>query len=64
MDLILDVYCQECEEIIMVDLGENLPEGILVNYGMGLKDEALAQAIEEAFRKHGYKLADKLKELK
>ncbi len=63
MDLILDVYCEDCEEEIMVDLAENLPQGILVNYGMGLKDEALAQALEDAFHKHGYQLAEKLKQL-
>ena len=37
--------------------------GITVNYGLYLKDIQLAQALEEAFLKHNYQLADKLKQL-
>ena len=40
-----------------------LPPGVSVNYGLGLKDEEMAQAMQAAFEKHGYSLIKKLKTL-
>lgn len=40
-----------------------LPPGVSVNYGLGLKDEEMAQAMQAAFEKHGYSLIQKLAQL-
>ncbi len=42
---------------------DNMNFGVKVHYGLGLKDESLAKAIEDAFDKHGYFLIEKLRAL-
>lgn len=58
----IDFYCQECEEELDINI-EDMPHGVIVNYGMGLKDEELASAFERAFEKHQYKLIELLQKL-
>jgi hypothetical protein len=46
----IDCYCPECEDVLVIDI-EHIPKGVIVHYGLGLKDEELAQAVEKAFEK-------------
>lgn len=58
----IECYCPECEDELEIDI-EDIPHGVLVNYGLGLKDEELASAVETAFEKHKYNLIEILKKL-
>lgn len=58
----IELYCPECEDELEIDI-EEIPQGVIVNYGLGLRDEELAEAVEIAFQKHQYKLIEMLKKL-